>query len=1727
MTNTIAGNITSTNLIDEQIEQAPLGSSQDAGDSTSYTPASQAPYIPSNKTNPLWSPDGALLALNDSEHTLQEDFPTIKPEFDVGVAGLRHGVIPLDEQGTLGLLPPSNPTVEPSELRKLDISGVWSEHMMKTVGDVNQTDFDLAHSLETPLRQLLWLMCYNEFVPILNKYKDSPEDLAYAGAIFNGICDSLEKATRLGDSIMDYKREPLDFLAAVEDYYTHPSESTSNMPLTRVNVDRLMLSRVDDTRILFDHVLEHGDQLVFTGQALRNEMPYLEAQERMDVIQSYATSWSAYFYDENILPGPISGALLPEELKAELPKSFENRDDRNLFNQLVPFENGDSLPPPNASLIIGDFKVGLERILGIIERTTIPLEFQMIGGNIDVYSFRDPWSLDEMRNAEILNRLPTSDSASARAEDEFFDLVSFSEDMDIYDAWDQFVYGSDMLQFQQEINDTGIQLTQEILRIGEGIEISVQYETAEAMVDQVFYNWLELFILSIIGKESVTSVWEDVHKRICSIEQNIDDSTHTSDSGSSFQASELKPLYRETIIIMLDRIASILYKHRDCLFSMVDQIYGELPSTQQYPGTFKQNYEYGLWFFETWAELYRGYDADSKKQYPDIDAESIAQTSPIILSLKQASKDTLTVLEEAHEVVQLPLDDPHIGYYDWTTYQSFKGMLKTNTGEQTSSVLVDYLEGQESDAVLLVSLKEWSEKASEPELQILKAHLFDSYDALETTSWNYLAPQYSLDFLNRVRSLINVVVYLEHYKEKCAERVDLNLAEESQKNLLMLYERAPYGWPQPNGKTPDNLLLDQSFTPNTDYYLDFEEVISLLSFESTDDAAYTIQQLSDFFAHFEDGYLRYFIVGGNEYNAYEDPIRYSRRYAFIDQFLLVLEDLAKIAQVQLDAGVLQTEVEIAYAEKMKEVCRQVSLNILDELERSELNIAHHAIMPNSIIYEGTVPADLSHPLKPSIGLGTFDEVIALRAQRILDKSRVHSDDVISEHASDFSLGYALPSSSHEDFLRFGVFETNMSAVPKPSSHDYYSWTVSSAGLFEMQYIMGRLWEKVALKDKDQDKLEKNRIELIKAVERTLVETLRYLPQHLQQFTYNTPEVLAFYHEGLSKLLVDLHPVQAFWLCGYVQKKLKVHDDFEQSEAVLDLIYEDKRQDDLDAYLDGLKQDKAEEKLVDLLQQHNIDSSFISETDAEHDPLMVSQNMSHQIHDYYLNPSMLTYKRDLRDLYVLCSGDDLREAAGNKAILTRYDLLYLTTLLAKDLFEEENDPSAGFDLALDELGPDSFNRERVLAVYDKISEDEKKNFYAFAYYQSWGYYLVGIEDTILANQGEFYRAVDKARDFWSFLQNVPSLVDEGRFNSANASHARYIFDFDEKDLELIVAAWRNNGIKPAIPAHAQKKPEHLSMFIDSQMDDPKFFAENQAAFRNHVFPRSGFTAERKASFWLAFDQIGNLSDQEIRELNITLLRAIHPLLAEDMQERQAHVQTIDQAIEDEMGLWTEFSDMPLDKMDPLTQALMVKTLDDLIELYADAGKQSVKHQIAAQAYTTIKDMLLGYYDTTSPASRTLYSQYNPYGDDIERDVPRELAVLYSPDRYCRMSGNDNPYLLSEIEPVLENVRLMVEGNISESDFRTFVRQQYKSASLEAFLDHYDSVYKPNTIAFYEMRDSDKVPEVTEKMEFIESELSQRLAQLKPTENPVARRNSGSQYSSFRFSPIVHDLEEPYE
>ncbi|MFH1356524.1 MAG: hypothetical protein ABII18_05255 [bacterium] len=106
---------------------------QVADDSTSFTQTSQVPYNSSNKTNPLWFPDGALLALNDEEQTSQEDFPTIQLEFDVGVAGLRHGVIVLDEQETLGLMSPSNPTVEPSELRKLDISGVWSEHMMKTV----------------------------------------------------------------------------------------------------------------------------------------------------------------------------------------------------------------------------------------------------------------------------------------------------------------------------------------------------------------------------------------------------------------------------------------------------------------------------------------------------------------------------------------------------------------------------------------------------------------------------------------------------------------------------------------------------------------------------------------------------------------------------------------------------------------------------------------------------------------------------------------------------------------------------------------------------------------------------------------------------------------------------------------------------------------------------------------------------------------------------------------------------------------------------------------------------------------------------------------------------------------------------------------------------------------------------------------------------------------------------------------------------------------------------------------------------------------------------------------------------------------------------------------------------------------------------------------------------------------------------------------------------------
>lgn len=494
-------------------------------------------------------------------------------------------------------------------------------------------------------------------------------------------------------------------------------------------------------------------------------------------------------------------------------------------------------------------------------------------------------------------------------------------------------------------------------------------------------------------------------------------------------------------------------------------------------------------------------------------------------------------------------------------------------------------------------------------------------------------------------------------------------------------------------------------------------------------------------------------------------------------------------------------------------------------------------------------------------------------------------------------------------------------------------------------------------------------------------------------------------------------------------------------------------------------------------------------------------MSYGMYEKYLAPCPFPDEfgepqANLKDIFILCNGDDVRQRRGLAEALTNAELLYLGLLLAQDAYGTD---TSGLreKLSKDFSGEGlDFSSERIQSVYQRIPDDAKKEVYAFVYCISLGYYRGGIEKTLTEKAPTFRKATEDAHcHYWELLANVPLFLSQDDSLFADFPHTKTQPLFDEGDAWLVAAVWDYYDLQPRIPQDVRRSPEQVKEYFEDILSDKDVLADNRQLFDDLVLKSSGISQEDWVAIMRWHDQWHNFSSEKKQAFNIGLLERAHPQLQSSYQARRNVVSAIDVMFHGAISNVPHTSEDYQQKIDLHTQLVFQKTLGDLEALYRRDADIDAESEHIADAYAMIHDVLLGGFDASDPAKRQLYSRHNPNEMVLPATKLEDLMWLYSADYFDTLVRLPHRNALWQMEPLLDHIRLLIRMRISLEDFHEFMTTWQDAELLDLFLNQFDVVYAPQTERYFAVYNPNVAAQVGERLQFIRRELVRRLDELK--------------------------------
>ncbi|MCP5463480.1 MAG: hypothetical protein H7A33_00465 [Deltaproteobacteria bacterium] len=504
---------------------------------------------------------------------------------------------------------------------------------------------------------------------------------------------------------------------------------------------------------------------------------------------------------------------------------------------------------------------------------------------------------------------------------------------------------------------------------------------------------------------------------------------------------------------------------------------------------------------------------------------------------------------------------------------------------------------------------------------------------------------------NRVTQRLEYAYYLLSYFEAKQAAFDKRVSNEFSEvvieDLAKIRRELNYGWPQKNGLSDKGYVLFEDFAPRAEQYLGESEFNSLLAGLGSEQNA--IEKFLKFIGDPEQGFVRYFVYGGQAFTSTGVMQSYLNDLSFVNKFRQVLSDWYQLLQEQLKTAGAEKRPSL---EKSKELIAAAlyALNaLIDEhefskkywaqIEQGEITgIRYQGVSSLESDLQGQNSLEIQDQMRAIIARSHYLPQVVLKRAAFADKNRflrtlewsfapnkdvrffrerVHTNPQESSLPEGFENWGAEQKKEYLDQLQNmasdkkasnsvtgdeKTFASNFAEIidtlnftngieKQITGYDlnFWDWGIALAGEAEASLLIGEVASSYTL---GSDWSAKREV-FLKVIEKTPIQKLKQIHQNSRQSLNNSDLVQGIpMSEPLWSLISSSSIAERLFLVGYLGVRLADQERAEKEEGEFDAFFANWRNQKMLEELDQMNQDQKTDLAKNLLGSFGLEK-FLS------------------------------------------------------------------------------------------------------------------------------------------------------------------------------------------------------------------------------------------------------------------------------------------------------------------------------------------------------------------------------------------------------------------------------------------------------------------------------------------------------------------------------------------------------
>ncbi len=1314
---------------------------------------------------------------------------------------------------------------------------------------------DITKTLSATLEQII----DTEWTAVAKAYPEGSADYFFAKDVEALLRKKIDDAYTLNYFPTAATNINAPFSDLIHAYYTAPSQGEHIAIVMRREPRFGELGGVDPLGILTETQLKEIDKIYKADTRAYVAMQKTDYVKALEASQMLNYAWASHVYKEGLVSGPTppttSSGELPPELEYTSRSAFDLLDDQELIDSILSLKKKYAVLPSHADEILTKFSVIVDDATAYLRRTRFGIDLQLHALNAGTYAApltgQNQIETHPNSDKDWMAQIPSLDQLAATS-------LYLSESRDEVLADKAKVQAKKESEASAEYKN----LSSDFLAIQKNFIVEFGPLFPQDAMPEIIAEtsrWL-IGAAKTATYNFPVGVFIDIVQSYFSFVATIPD-------GFSHE------LFCEAGQWLLKALVSCLENNQTPFLTMIEKSYEKYSGLRHEVPHMKKTYEDLLWTVKTLTVLYA--DGATPHEYSKDIKEDAALTtlesqSPYTRDVMATLASLAGVLTTSTEIITDRSD------YE-TCVRSLSAFIVLSkdlqaelAGNPPTTVLIDFLAGTLPAQKLYQSIKE---SPSSESLDILYKALLKNTVLLEDEAAKTIYP-HDAELIHRVRvALYYIKDKIEIEKSKNEMVNTMTTAQFAARGLDEFKNLLPFGWPKPDGSTPDGRKLDLNLFPDESLYLSWQEFCALFSTTTHLSDEEIATKIKLFFGDWNRGFYRYFNYGGFANNSQEFSVSYFAESVVPKRLLTLFANIIEFAQARALAHPNMSGDEASHQQKMVRALTASSEFLKTQFESPTFNPDYFALMNTQGEYTGVVPKYTDQEKVP----------LVLDTQTTLWRAKYQSQDLIDISYAAYAGASAL--SGRQDIRmdnEFELFESVLSHATPLDATDYYKDYIATLGPTEAQYLLGRLMTLANTTDKN-DQIEKiKRLKsLLSTLSRGFVESMVADIETAQYFDYHDWTMSAGYPPVLASFLSSLSNTERLWVCGYLQLRLALNSRYDKNTDTPQ--FEFFRQDKIDDIINGFDALEATYELMKISTLYGLD---LPTDEDELEEYAKDPNLIARVSESLTQSPEFTKRAKDR------SGADKLFVQLNKShagsSFSDLDLLYMLSLVDENI--NGNDKGSTEKILASNA---SIDTTKVAAFVADFPQDEQARLYTFLYnvcyynYTSKGnrYFResAGASIELFANSDNVY---------WDFTSE--ELANGPRQNNEAFS----LDDFDDFELKAIYFAWQNAGITPPLPRPEESYSAEYALLLNKILVDANFYANNQKFFAG----------------------ADNLTNAEF-------LALISPLLSLHLQEQQRlqvrHDKILAQAVE-----WDIAGDQ---KIDPYSEVVLSHVFRDAPDL----------------------------------------------------------------------------------------------------------------------------------------------------------------------------------------------------